>query len=213
MAARSFLELFDAEYAPKLGLRSETFRRAFELLEATGKTRYSIVETGCARAEGNWQGDGQSTLLFDRFVSCRGGSVRSVDIDAEACARLRTRVGPKVEVTCGDSVAYLRDLAREGSVDIDLLYLDSHDLDWSNPHPAALHHLHELCAVMPLLASGTLVMVDDTARSQARVAHRGAELIVHDFGVSGKGAYVAEYFARIGCAPAIEGYQYGWVIP
>lgn len=139
--------------------------------------------------------------------------MRTVDIDEKACAYLRGRVSAKVSVTCGDSVAYLRSLLQAEPLDIDLLYLDSFDLDWRNPHPAALHHLHELCAVMPLLASGTLVMVDDTARSQAFVALRGVEMIVHDFGVAGKGGYVAEFFARIGCSPVIAGYQHGWLVP
>ena len=211
MAGKSFLPVYDAEYADKLGLRAETFRKAFEILEATEKGRYSIVETGCARKD-DWFQDGQSTLLFDRFVNFWDGAVRTVDIEEKACAYLRTRVSARVSVTCGDSVAYLRSLLQGEAPDIDLLYLDSYDLDWRNPHPAALHHLHELCAVMPLLASGTLVMVDDTARSQAFVTLKGREMVVHDFGVAGKGGYVAEFFAKIGCQPVIEGYQHGWLI-
>ena len=213
MTGTSFLPLFDAEYAEKLGLRGETFRSAFSILEAMEKSSYSIVETGCARTEGNWYGDGQSTILFDRFVNHWDGSVRTVDINPESCAWLRGKVSGKVTVTCSDSVAYLRELVRSDELDIDFLYLDSFDLDWRNPHPAALHHLHELCAIMPLLASGTLVMVDDTATSQARVRLKGQEMVLHDFGVAGKGAYIAEFFAKIGCAPVIEGYQHGWIIP
>lgn len=212
MAGKSFISIYDAEYADKLGLRGETFRKAFEILEAMDKGRYSIVETGCARKD-DWSQDGQSTLLFDRFVNHWDGAVRTVDIEQKACAYLRERVSAKVSVTCGDSVAYLRSLQQGEPLDIDLLYLDSYDLDWRNPHPAALHHLHELCAVMPLLASGTLVMVDDTARSQAFITLKGREMIVHDFGVAGKGGYVAEFFAKIGCAPVIEGYQHGWIMP
>lgn len=213
MAGTSFLPIFDAEYAEKLGLRGETFRQAFEILEAMEKSSYSIVETGCARTENNWSQDGQSTILFDRFVSHHDGAVLTVDIDNDACTRLRRRVSGKVTVNCSDSIAYLRSLAVAGGLDIDLLYLDSHDLDWRNPHPAALHHLHELCAIMPLLASGTLVVVDDTARNQALVRFKGREMIVHDYGVAGKGGYVAEFFSKIGCAPVIQGYQHGWIMP
>jgi len=78
---KSFLPVYDAEYAEKLGLRGETFRRIFEILEAMEKSSYTIVETGCARKQDNWGGDGQSTLLFDRFVNHWGGSVRTVDIN------------------------------------------------------------------------------------------------------------------------------------
>src|SRR5258706_774768 len=105
VAGKSFLPVYDAEYADKLGLRAETFRKAFEILEATEKSRYSIVETGCARKD-DWFQDGQSTLLFDRFVNFWDGAVRTVDIEEKACAYLRTRVSAKVNVTCGDSVAY-----------------------------------------------------------------------------------------------------------
>jgi len=209
---KSFLPVYDAEYAEKLGLRGETFRRIFEILEAMEKSSYTIVETGCARKEGNWGGDGQSTLLFDRFVNHWDGNVRTVDINQEACAWLRGKVSGKVSVTCSDSVAYLRDLARSDEPGIDLLYLDSFDLNWHNPHPAALHHLHELCAIMPLLAGGTLVVVDDTARMQAVMRFKGQELMLHDFGVTGKGGYVAEFFAKIGCDPVFEGYQHGWIV-
>ena len=213
MAQTSFLPVYDAEYAEKLGLRGETFRKAFEILEAMEKSSYNIVETGCARSESNWSQDGQSTLLFDRFVNHWGGAVRTVDINQAACTWLRGKASGKVTITCSDSVAYLRELSRSDELNVDFLYLDSYDLDWRNPHPAALHHLHELCAIMPLLASGTLVVVDDTARNQARVQFKGQEMIVHDFGVAGKGGYVAEFFSKIGCAPVIEGYQHGWIMP
>jgi hypothetical protein len=208
----SFLPLFDAEYAGLLRLRAGTFRRVFELLEAKGKSRYSIVETGSVRTAGNWA-DGQSTLLFDRFVNHWDGIVQSVDIDPETCERLRGQVSEKVVLNCADSVAFLGALGRKGALEIDLLYLDSFDLDWRNPHPSALHHLYELCAVMPLLASGTLVVVDDSPRHGAVVRREGRVRPIKDFGVWGKGGYVAEYFGRIGCAPVIEGYQHGWIMP
>lgn len=213
MAASSFLPDFDAEYAEKLGIRGESLRQVFEILEARKKSEYTIVETGCARSDENWRGDGQSTLLFDRFVNHWNGSVLTVDISAEACERLRGKVSGKVSVTCMDSVAFLRELIRYGQLHIDLLYLDSFDLDWQNPHPSALHHLHELCAIMPRLASGCLVVVDDSPRNLTMAEFKGKKTIVRDLGVGGKGGYVADFFAKLGCAPVIQGYQHGWIIP
>ena len=213
MRGKSFLPVFDAEYAGRLGIRAETFRRMFELLEEMGKSEYSIVETGCARTEGNWQGDGQSTLLFDRFVNHWGGRVQTVDIDADSCKRLRAQVSDKVGIHCSDSVRHLGNLAREGKLAIDLLYLDSFDLEWRNPHPSSLHHLLELCAAMPLLARGTLVVVDDSPRQWAVAVKDNKANLVQDCGIGGKGGYVAEYFSRIGCEPVIQGYQHGWIIP
>lgn len=80
----TFFEQFEAQWAPRLGRRRATFRRAFEFLAAKQQATYSIVETGCARTAESWEGDGQSTLLFDRFVNALGGSVLSVDIDPAA---------------------------------------------------------------------------------------------------------------------------------
>jgi len=213
VAGRSFLPVFDAEFAERLGVRGESMRRVFELLEAVPRPAYTIVETGCARVADNWRGDGQSTILFDRFVNHWDGSVLSVDIDAQACDALRGRVSGKVSVACLDSVVFLRELLRHDQLRIDLLYLDSYDLDWRNPHPSALHHLHELCAIMPLLRSGCLVVVDDAPRNLAMAPFKGKKTIVRDHGVAGKGTYVAEFFARLGCSPAVEGYQHGWVFP
>lgn len=211
MGSTSFLSIYDAEFAGKLDLRSDTFRRMFEILEAMDKSSYTIVETGCARIADNWLGDGQSTILFDRFVNHHDGVVLTVDIDGDACTRLRGRVSGKTTVTASDSVAYLHGLARSGGINVDLLYLDAHDLDIQNPHPSSLHHLFELCAAMPLVASGTLIVVDDTARGLAVVP--GTNRIVGDLGIVGKGKYVAEFFSRVGCKPAIEGYQHGWIMP
>lgn len=211
MAGSSFLPIYDSEYAGKLGNRSDSFRRMFEILEATDKSRYTIVETGCAREEENWQGDGQSTILFDRFVNHHDGIVLTVDIDGDACTRLRGRVSGKTTIITSDSVSYLDGLARSSDLDVDLLYLDAHDLDLQNPHPSALHHLFELCAAMPLVASGTLIVVDDTVQALAVVL--GMNRVVGDLGIVGKGKYVADFFARIGCKPAVEGCQFGWIMP
>ena len=213
MRGKSFLPVFDAEYAERLGIRAETFRRMFEILEDMKKPEYAIVETGCARTEGNWKGDGQSTLLFDRFVNHWGGRVQTVDIDEGSCGRLRGQVSEKVSINCSDSVRYLGNLGRGEKPAIDLLYLDSYDLEWRNPHPSSLHHLLELCAVMPLLARGTLVVVDDSPRQWAVAVKDSKASLVQDCGIGGKGGYVAEFFSRIGCDPVIEGYQHGWIMP
>jgi hypothetical protein len=213
MAGASFLPIFDAEFADKLGVRGESMRQVFEVLEAMEKPAYTIVETGCARVEENWRGDGQSTILFDRFVNHWDGSVLTVDINQGACDWVRGKVSRKVSVTCLDSVAFLRELIRYDQLKIDLLYLDSFDVDWSNPHPSSLHHLQELCAIMPRLARGSLVVVDDSPRHMAMAKFKGKNTIVRDFGIGGKGGYVAEFFAKIGCTPVIEGYQHGWIMP
>jgi hypothetical protein len=81
---------------------------------------------------------------------------------------------------------------------IDLLYLDSYDVDWNDPHPSALHHLMELCAAMPGLQSGSLVVVDDHLDFDNR---------------PGKSKYIVPFMAAIGARKLFEAYQVGWVMP
>lgn len=189
----SFLPVYDARFGPRLQHRARTFRAVFERLEAAGpRNDYRIVETGCLREPGNWGGDGQSTALFDAFVSHHGGRVQSVDLDPVAVRAARSVVGPRTDVRCADSLEFLWAL-EPGP--IDLLYLDSFDVDWSNPHPSSLHHLSELCAALPKLLPGALIVVDD------------------DCGGRGKGRYVRGFMESVGIAPFFDEYQVGWVLP
>jgi len=182
-------------YLGKLGLRANAFATLFELL----KTRFeqkgplTLVETGCVRQLENWEGDGNSTILFHKFAEQTGSRLYTIDIDADHC-RLAIENCPGAIVVCGDSVAELYRLRKSLSA-IDFLYLDSFDLDWNNPHPSALHHLKELCAAAPLLRPGAIVFVDDNASG------------------AGKGMYVAEYMRAIGATIVSDGYCLGFVWP
>lgn len=188
-----FLVEFDVEYAPRLAHRARTFRRTFELLLAAERDGYFVVETGCARQAGNWSGDGQSTLLFDRFVSLHGGEVLSFDSDRAACEAARGQVSERTRIEQVDAIRGLEQLPPGRP--IDLLYLDSLDVDWDDPHPSSLHHLKELCAALPKLAPGTLVVVDDDPEGR------------------GKGQLIRELMDRAGVRPVFDEYQVGWIVP
>ncbi len=127
----SFLQTFDSEWGPRLGLRRPTLRSAFEYLLKRRPEGHLIIETGCARAPGNWEGDGQSTYLFDQFAERCNGQVFSVDISPEACAVARSLVGDRTKVHAEDSVGFLKRIGTQllqSRKQIDLLYLDSFDL-------------------------------------------------------------------------------------
>lgn len=189
-----FWETFDNEWGPKLGLRMPTFRAV--LREAQFRNVKVVVETGCVRQDQNWDGDGQSTVMLAEFALERnGGSFTTVDISREATDLARQLV-PHATVHCGDSVKYLSKIGRQ----IDLLYLDSYDVDMGAPHPAALHCMMELTAAMPMLHSGSIVFVDDSPMNSAME-------------VGGKGLYVAQYFRQLGIMPFTFGYQSAWVLP
>jgi hypothetical protein len=166
-----FWAWFDKVAAPKLGHREISFRKVFQHLDGI-EGPVTIVETGCVRRADNWGGDGQSTILFDRYASTRPGSaVHTVDLDAGATATCAALVSSTVTVHTGDSVVVLRALARNlraKNATIDLLYLDSFDLDAGNPVPSAVHHLKELLSIAHAGNGATLVVVDDSP-SNARV--------------------------------------------
>ena len=213
----TFLEQFDHEWGPRLGPRRDTFRATFEFLVRKGSARPLIVETGCAREADNWEGDGQSTYLFDRFAEAHGGEVLTVDISPAACEYARSRVGSRTKVFCEDSVPFLRRIGgelRAAGRPIDLLYLDSFDYDPENPLPSAVHHLKELCAIAPVLGPQTLVVVDDSFH-QLRGFRSGQVnfVLLEDQGIAGKAKFVAEYFQQVGIPPLFDGYQCGWVVP
>jgi len=211
----AFWAFFNQEAAPRLALREQTFRKTFEYLDQISHPLV-IVETGCARLAGNWQGDGQSTVLFDRYVSSRdqASAVYSVDIDATSVAEGRKLVGDRVQLAQADSVRFLSELTNrlvgEGRT-IDLLYLDSFDVDWIYWYPSAVHHLKELCAATRALRKETLVVVDDCPLDGPFVwGPQNQVQFLANPAVGGKGRLVAEYAAAAGAKLEFAGYQTGW---
>ena len=193
-----FLDVYLQEYQPCLraGIRrrEEGFDRLFVRLEA--KAPCTIIETGCVRQDG-WI-DGRATVLFDRFVQICGGRVISVDNDGAKCRYARTQVSGQTTIFDDDSVSFLFRYAREHPASVDLLYLDSYDVDWNDPHPSAMHHFKELCAAMPALKPGSLVVVDDHMDADGRI---------------GKSKYIVPFMYNIAARKFIEGYQIGWIMP
>jgi Methyltransferase domain len=181
----NFFDRYSAEFEPKLGIRAKGFK---SILMALGYEAPIIVETGTTRTPGNWEGDGQSTVIFDALAAESGGHVWSVDISEDACNAARSLNLENTDIVCADSLMFLR---RFG-LPIDLLYLDSFDLDVNNPHLSAMHHMAELTVALPQLAPGCIVCVDDSPNG------------------TGKGQYVTEFFEKIGVPPLVTGYQMAW---
>jgi len=202
----NFWSWFDNGIATSLQHREVSFRKIFQYLDQKSKA-VTIVETGCARQQDNWGGDGQSTLMFDRYVSESGGHVWSVDIDPNAVAVCQAQVSSNVTLTQSDSVKFLHQLARqfvESDRKIDLLYLDSFDLDWQNHLPSSLHHLKELAAIKPAVGPDTLIVVDDSPAGTHMDPIICNELVV------GKGQLVAQFAEHLGIQPYFLHYQAAW---
>mgnify|MGYP003610013392 CR=1 FL=1 len=183
---------FLAPYRSQLGKRASGFDAMFSRLEAhQNLNSLVIVETGCVRKD-SWDGDGASTILFNRFSQAHDCKFISLELNPAHVAYARS-VCPGVEIETGDSVVNLLRLSQLNKVPfINLLYLDSYDIDWNNPHPSACHHLQELCSAMPLLFDGSLVFVDDNNQT------------------NGKGIYVRDYMKGIGARLVHDEYQIGF---
>jgi hypothetical protein len=172
------------------GKREPSFRQMVEFLN--GIKNPIIVETGCARVENNFEGDGMSTLIFDAYVETSGGNLYSVDISEDSVGFAKSKIiSEKTQIACEDSVGFLNKFDQS----IDLLYLDSYDLDPSDPHPSSMHHIYELLAVSKRLKNGTMIVVDDNLNDEI-----------------GKGKYIADYFVKIGVPMIYLGYQQIWKI-
>lgn len=211
----AFWEFFNLEAAPKLGIREQTFRKIFEMLdEKSGPL--TMVETGCARAPDNWAGDGQSTVMFDRYINLRDGdsSFHSVDLSPAAVSYAENSVSKRSRIHLGDSVEFLQGFGtklRQENRIIDFLYLDSFDLDWNYWFPSAAHHLKELCAVMRVINKNFLVVVDDCPLAANLVPNSTNSFsFIQKPKVGGKGRLVAEYAESVGAKLEFAGYQAGW---
>ena len=183
------------EVKPLLGLRETGFTKIFEYLHKIKDP--VIVETGTVREDYNFEGDGCSTILFDRYVNIRGGTLLTVDIDPVACKNART-VTTHAEVIEGDSVEFLSTL--EGHAD--LLYLDSFNIyNWLDDWEASGHHLKELFAAKNVIKQGTLIVVDDNLYMKNIDTNKKF----------GKGRMIQELMKSIGIPPYIDGYHMGWI--
>lgn len=173
----------------------ETLSMALSLL---GEQPALIVETGSSAWGTN------STMLFDSYCNSFGGQCRSVDIRLEPLLMLQTLTTSRTTLYCNDSVSFLNELSVEGHK-IDLLYLDSWDVNWDDPMPSAIHGLNEYLAAIKNLKAGSLVLVDDTPKTVENIRAvqpllaKPYEQFCERFGFApGKGALVKQLIETSG---------------
>jgi len=189
----------------RLGHRIRGFDLIFDYLKQIENPL--IVETGCARQEDNYSGDGQSSLLFDKYVNQYGGEFYTVDIAEESVDYCISKMtSPNSHVILDDSITYLKQLntqLKDKNRKIDFLYLDSFDAPKDKPDVlfmSALHHLYEFTTIIPSLKPGTLVGVDDNWYGNVN----GQKSI------DGKGKFIFDYMSKISNPPILIDYQVFW---
>jgi hypothetical protein len=160
-------------------------KRAFEVvLKNFNEVPLNIVETGTSA----WGAD--STRLWDEYVRNSGGRVRSVDLRPDPSVQLRGKLSKNTELSIGDSVEFLQSLYYNKE-SVDLIYLDSYDVDWENPEPAELHGEAEFKIAMELVRIGGIILIDDTPTSAAAIRvgiHMNERMSGGPQAIRGKGA-------------------------
>ena len=185
----------------RLGHRQSGFDYIFDYLKTLKEPL--IVETGCARQLDNYEGDGQSSLLFDKYINEYGGYFWTVDLSEESVNYSKSKViSENSAVALGDSITKLKELNTvllQSEKKIDFLYLDSFDAPRDQPevvYMSAVHHLYELVTIAPSLVDGALIGVDDNWVENGQLA--------------GKGQFVFDYMQKSGRPLCHDGYQLFW---
>tara|TARA_Y100000816_G_scaffold27912_1_gene17849 strand:+ start:1091 stop:1768 length:678 start_codon:yes stop_codon:yes gene_type:complete len=203
----------------KLGIRKASFTKIFQYLDNI-KGPINIVETGCLRIKDNFKGDGQSTLLFDKYTQYREdkSKVYTVDINPKATEICKSVVSDNVEIHTGDSVRYLTvqmPKLKKEEKKISLIYLDSFDVDWQSSDRAAAHHLKELIAVINHISEETLIVIDDAPIfAPMKIEDKKLSVITEHPApkpfVGGKGYLVNEFAYACDATLYFSNYQTAW---
>ena len=188
-----------------------TFLRAIEELINSNpeKKFFTIVETGCSASCGV-----KSTKLWDDFVNYYDGEVFSVDLDKSCVDTANKLTSNKTKVVCNDSLCFLKNFNKS----IDLLYLDSYNVDWSNPDPSAEHHLKEFDLAKYNLHKNSIVLIDDTPKDISWMdidkGHKKMKSLIENkilFPI-GKGTLVNKVLDKHNDTKLLHQYQIVWKI-
>ena len=203
----------------KLGIRKTSFTKIFQYLDKI-EGPINIVETGCLRIKDNFKGDGQSTLLFDKYTQYREekSKVYTVDINPKATEFCKSIVSNNVEIHTGDSVKYLTELMpklKKQDQKISLFYLDSFDVDWQSSDRSAAHHLKEITAIIDYISEETLIVIDDAPiLAPMKIEDKKLSIITEHPApkpfVGGKGYLVNEFAYANDATLYFSNYQTAW---
>ncbi len=196
---------------PKLEKRGVSIKKTIDYLD-TLPDPIIILETGCLRKLNNYAGDGQSTLIFDKYTQHRGNGSKffSVDISKENVNFCKKIVSKDVFLENEDSVKYISNFYNKikNNEKLSLLYLDSFDVNWDYPFESSAHHLKELTAAIPHINNKTLVVVDDAPISLIGYNDENNNFkLIKDTNIGGKGYLVHEYAKSIGAELYFSHYQ------
>lgn len=200
----------------KLDFKAAGFDYIFDYLSTIENP--VIVETGSVnKIEDVFSG--HSSILFDRFITERGGEFYTVDTSADACLTCSTNFSSANSYAyMGDSVSFLSDLNKSfisQNKKIDLLYLDSMEVSINNEKMSrrtARQHVYEFLTILPSLQVGCLICVaDNWAESKQTLVLNHPQLTgSQEIVLRGSGGYLGEYMDLLNKEPCFVGYHMMW---
>ena len=105
-----------------------------------------------------------SSRLFDRIASHLSGEFISVDINPQPKRSLSFQHSKRSKFFVEDSITFIKSTLPQLVDHVDLCYLDSWDVDWSDPSMAESHGLAEFVAIHNLLRINSILIIDDTPK-------------------------------------------------
>jgi len=149
------LDLVD-EHFESNGIVSHPCRKTLTIALSMLKSEPAkILETGSSAWGTN------SSVLFDSYVNSFGGNLYTCDIRVEPMFTLSKLCSSKSIFYCQNSIIFLKQFLEMNTI-LDLVYLDSWDVDWADPIPSAIHGFNEFFTILPTLKKGSLLLIDDT---------------------------------------------------
>ena len=145
----SNIALFLSKYKPLLHpYRDSTM--LMSLYMANRRGALTFVETGTARKDGDFYGDGQSTYIL-------GDYCKTILNNKGMCKKVTKEFSDNIEYVVSDSLLFLKGFENK----IDYLYLDSFDSSAGQEEEAALHNFEELKLALPNTHESTIIVIDD----------------------------------------------------
>tara|TARA_Y100000389_G_scaffold196897_1_gene230547 strand:- start:892 stop:1632 length:741 start_codon:yes stop_codon:yes gene_type:complete len=163
-------------------------REMFEyILKHFAGSSLNILETGSA-AHGT-----KSSMLFASYVKIFGGKFDTVDTNPEIKNFYNFIDSPIATFHTDDSVNFIENLDDEIVATLDLIFLDSYDLDLENPEPSQQHGLKEFMLLNKKIKKGTIISIDDTPDDFNKFSYSKSNIF--NF-IPGKGKLVLDYIYK-----------------
>jgi hypothetical protein len=170
----------------KISEKEHINKEMFELLLThLSKKSLHILETGSSGTHGS----GSSTL-FASYVTLFGGTFNTVDLNPKIKESFEFFESEKVKFHVEDSLSFIKKMKSSDIEKLDIIYLDSFDLNIKNPEPSENHGLQEFLLLNEKIKKGALISIDDTPDSFDKYSLTEKNIFNY---IPGKGRLVIQY--------------------